>query len=162
MFHTYCTSFYRFPLWLLSSPDINGLHVTWRKCVRKIWNVSPRAHCRLLRHLVESNGVQYDLMSRFLSFYDSISKSNNECTRFCSLSSRSAVAENRRILLSNFNKREFCEIETTMLQKYFLCNECCKNEGDMLKELCLISDKRLFIEFEVKEIQLLIDLTSTG
>ena len=122
MFRTYCTSFYGSPLWRLSSPDINGLYVTWRKCVRKIWNVSPRTHCRLLRHLVESNGVQYDLMSRFLSFYDSISKSNNECTRFCSLlckSSRSALAENRRMLLSNFNKSELCEIETPMLQKYF-------------------------------------------
>ena len=42
-------------------------------------------HIGDLRHLAESKGVQYDLMSRFLSFYDSISKSNNECTRFCSL-----------------------------------------------------------------------------
>ena len=47
--------------------------------------MSPITHCRLLRHLLERNGVQYDLMSRLLSFYDSISKSNNERTRFCSL-----------------------------------------------------------------------------
>ena len=86
---------YGSPLWDLSSSDINAQYVTWRKCVRKIWNVSPRTHCRLLRHLVESIGVQYDLMSRFLSFYDSSSKSNNKDTRFCSLlckSSRFAVA----------------------------------------------------------------------
>jgi len=90
---------------------------------------------------------------------------NNECTRFCSLlckSSRSVLAENRRALLSNFNKRKLCEIETPMLQKYFHCNEICKNEGDMLKELCLIRDKRLFIDIDVREIQLLIDLISTG
>jgi hypothetical protein len=66
------------------------------------------------------------------------------------------------MLLSNFNKRELCEIETPMLQKYFHYNEISKNEGDMLKELCPIRDKRLFIDFDVKEIQLLIDLTSTG
>ena len=80
-----------------------------------MWNVSPRTHCRLLRHLFESNGVQYNLMSR--SFYDSISRSNNECTRFCSLlckSSRSAIGEYRRMLLSNFHKRELCKIETPM------------------------------------------------
>ena len=65
MFRTYCTSFYGSPLWRLSSPDINGLYVTCRKCVRKIWDVSPRTHCRPLRHLVESNGVQIDLISRF-------------------------------------------------------------------------------------------------
>jgi len=138
----------------------------WTICyLGKIWNVPPRTHYRLLRDLVESNGVQYDLMSRFLSFYDSISKSNNECTCFCLLlckSSRSAVAQNRRMLLSNFNKRELCEIETPMLLKYFHCNEICKNEGDMLKELCLIRDKRLFIDFDIREIQLLIDLISIG
>ena len=66
------------------------------------------------------------------------------------------------MLFSNFNKRELCEIETPMLQTYFHCNEICKNEGDMLKELCPIRDKRLFIDFNVREIQLLIDLTSTG
>jgi len=87
-------------------------------------------------------------MSRFLSFYDPISKSNNECTRFCSLlckSSRSAFAENRRMFLSNFNERGLCEIETPMLQKYCYCNEIDKNKGDMLKELCLIGDKRLLL-----------------
>ena len=92
-------------LWRLSSVDINGLHVTWRKCVRKTWNASPRTHCRLLRHLVESNGVQYYLRYRTVSFYDSISKGNNVCTRFCSLLckwSTSAVAENIRMLLLNF------------------------------------------------------------
>ena len=118
MFRTYCTSFYGSPLWRLSSPDINEQYDTWRKCVGKIWNVSPRAHCRILGHFIESNSVQYDLMSRLLSFYDSVNKSNNECIRFCSLlckSSRSVVVENRRILLSNFNKRELCVIETPML-----------------------------------------------
>ena len=111
-----------------------------------MWNVSPRTHCRLLRYLLESSGVRYDLMSR--SFYDSISRSNNEYTRFCSLlckSSRSAIAENRRMLLSNFNKSELCEIETPMLQKYFSVMKSVKTKGDMLKELCLIRDKRLLL-----------------
>ena len=53
MFRTYCTSFYRSPLWRLSSPDLNGIYVTWKKCVRRIWHVSPRTYYRLLRHLVE-------------------------------------------------------------------------------------------------------------
>lgn len=165
MFRTYCTSFYGSPLWHLSSPNINGFYVAWRKCVRKIWNVSPRTHCRLVKHLDESNGVQCDLMSRFLSFYDSVSNSNNECTRLCSLLcklSKSAVAENRRMLLSIFNRSELCEIGKPMLQDYFVCNEICKNEGDLLKELCLIRDKRFFIDFDSREIQLLIDLICTG
>jgi len=60
----------------------------------------------------------------------------------------------------SLNKRELCEIGTPMLQKYIHCNEIGKN--DTLKELCLIRDKRLFIDFNVREIQLLIDLISTG
>ena len=34
------------------------------------------------------------------------------------------------------------------------CNEIRNKEGDMLKELYLIRDKRLFIDFDVREIQL--------
>ena len=64
------------------------------------------------------------------------------------------------MLLSNFNIRVLCEIETPMLQTYFHCNEICKNQGDMLKELCLIRDKWLFNDFDVREIPLLIDLIS--
>ena len=49
-----------------------------------------------------------------------------------------------------------------MLQKYFHYNEICKNKGEMLKELSPIRDIRLFIDFDVREIQLLIDLICTG
>jgi len=37
-----------------------------------------------------------------------------------------------------------------------------QKRAGMLKELCLIGDKRLFIDFDVREIKLLIDLISTG
>ena len=118
-----------FRTFLPVSPDMNSIYVTWRKSFRKIQNVSPRTHCRTLRHLVESSCLQFDLMSRFLSFYDSISKSNNECTRFCSLLCKSSrSAENRIMLLSYFNKMELCEIETTMLQICFHHKEIYKDE----------------------------------
>ena len=93
------------------------------------YGMSPIIHCRRLRQLVESNGVQSDITSRLLSFYESIN-----CRR-----------KNRMMLFLYINKRELCEIDTQMLQIYFHCNEICKNEGDILKQVCLIKDKRLLL-----------------
>ncbi len=79
MFHTYCSSYYGSPLWRLNSKYIDKLHVyvAWRNCVRKIWKISPRSHCCLLKHLCNTNGIECDLMTRFLSFYKSVYFSRN-------------------------------------------------------------------------------------
>ena len=58
------------------------------------------------------------------------------------------------MFLSNFNKRELCEIETPMLQNISILMKIFKMKGitDMFKELCLIRDKRLFTDFDVRDI----------
>ena len=154
MFRTYCTSFYGSPLWRLNSPAVNKFYATWRKCVRKIWRVPPRTHCRLLEHLYGSSGIEYELLARFISFYQSICVSNNECTRLCSMlckTSMTPVAMNRRQLCAKLNicgefLNEYCK---SKLLKIYECTENCKADGSALKELCLVRDGILNIDFDL-------------
>ena len=50
--------YYGSPLWKLDSKRVQQFYTTWRKCVRKIWNVPYRTHCNLLRHLYEGPGIE--------------------------------------------------------------------------------------------------------
>ena len=95
-------------------------------------------HIRFLRHLAKA------MVSSMILCLDSLLFITPSVTvimgvlvfvRYLCKSSRSAVAENRRMLLAMFNRSELFEIEKTKLQEYFLCSEICKNEGDLLKEL---------------------------
>jgi len=167
MFRTYCTSYYGSPLWRLNSSAINRFYVTWRKCIRKVWGVSPRTHCRLLQHLYGSEGIECELLSRFLSFYHSICTSDNYCTRLCSLlcqSSRTAVANNRRIVCATLNVDGDClhAYKKSALMKCFECQNECRMYGHMLKELCLIRDGGLSVELCQSEILCLINYLCVG
>ena len=106
MFQTYCTSYYGSPLWSLNSNIVNSSYVTCRSCIRKVLGIPRRTHCRLLNNLNGGLGIEFELMSRYMSFLNSISMSNNACTHLCYLlckSSQSHVAINRRILLCKLN-----------------------------------------------------------
>ena len=44
LFKTYCTSYYGCVLWSLRSRDIDRIYVTWRKIIKRLWNVPYRTH----------------------------------------------------------------------------------------------------------------------
>lgn len=168
MFRTYCTSYYGSPLWQLDSNDVKRFYVTWRNCIRKIWGIPRRTHCRLLNHLCEGFGIEFELMSRFMSFYHSISKSDNVCTQMCSLlckSSRTPVSINRRILLSKLNDDgESLEINKHMVLRsvYHEDDDECRANGFLLKELCQMRDSILVTDLNDSDISHLIDYICTG
>ena len=72
MFRTYCTGYYGSPLWQLDSNDVKHLYVSWRNCIRTVWNIPVRSHCRLLNNLCEGYDIDLKLMSRFMSFSQSL------------------------------------------------------------------------------------------
>ena len=72
MFRTFCTSFYGSPLWSLVGKNIECFYVAWRKCIRKIWNVSNMIHCNLLKYLYGGQAIEVQLLQRFASFYCAI------------------------------------------------------------------------------------------
>ena len=61
-------------LWLTSvvsciGKDIERFYVAWRKCIRKIWDVSNMTHCNLLKHLYGGQAIEVELLQIFASFY---------------------------------------------------------------------------------------------
>ncbi len=165
MFRTYCTSYYGCSLWRLDSKYINRFHSCWRKCVRKMWNIPARTHCRFLKHLFGGPDIATELLCRFMSFYYSAINSNNPCIYMCAIlcqSSNTSVAINRRILLgrlrddgsifeTNLTKQT---IKKTLLHKVTTdnCNNECKAMGTLIKELCSIRDYGMTCDLDSQDI----------
>ena len=52
LFDSYCMNLYGSKLFRYNDiKSMELLYVTWRKSIRKIWNISPRSHCNLLYHI---------------------------------------------------------------------------------------------------------------
>lgn len=68
LFQTYCTSLYGCELWLLSNRTIDYLCVTWRKGLRRIWNLSPCTHSRLLPLISHCLPIFDEICRRSLNF----------------------------------------------------------------------------------------------
>ena len=157
MFPTYCTSYYGSPLWQLDSNDVKHFYVTWRNCIRKTLN-----------HLCEGYIIDFELMSRFMSFYQSLSKSKNICAHLCYLLCKTPltpVSINRRLLLSKLNEDECGECSVTnkqYLRSVYGNKEKCVANGGLLKELCLLRDGILTTDLSRSDIGHLNDFICTG
>jgi len=68
LFSSYFTSFYGSELWHLSNAKLVNFGITWRKSVRKIWNLPNTAHCTLLPLLCGCLPFHDDMCRRFLNF----------------------------------------------------------------------------------------------
>jgi len=152
----------------VSSNDVKHFYVTWRNCIRKIWNIPIRTHCSLLNHLCEGYGIDLELMSRFMSFYQSLSKSESVCTHLCYLlfkTSQTPVSINKRLLLSKLNQDEYGEC-SVMNKQYLISTyeykEKCVANGVLLKEWCLLRDEILTTDLSRSDICHLIDFICTS
>ena len=107
-------------------------------------------------------------MSPLMSFYQSLSKSENSCTHLYYLlckTSLTPVSINRRPLLSKLNENEYGEC--SVMNKQFLRSvyenkEKCVANGVLLKELCLLRDGILTTDLSRSDICHLIDFICTG
>ena len=91
----------------LSTQNVDHLHVTWRKCIRKIFNVPPRTHSWLLHLLCLDYSFPIQLFKRCLKYVNSLQRSNNSCcTAFFQLAvngSGSALNSNLLFLSDRLN-----------------------------------------------------------
>ena len=149
MFDTYCTSFYGCPLWSLRNNHIKRFYVNWRKCARKVWGVPRMTHGRILQHLIGGQGIEFQLLHRFLSFYFDVVHSKNVyvsmCGSLCRYSYTNA-ALSRRLLLSTLNNNGDCFMESSILsmkrklREVYECSNECTAVGTCVKDLCLMKD----------------------
>ena len=168
LFRTYCTSYYGSPLWKLDSKRVQQFYTTWRKCVRKIWNVPYRTHCNLLCHLYEGPGIEADLLKRFMVFYTNVINSSNPSTRMCGILcqfSKTSAATNRRLFLAKINDDGSALGNVTTLKnvlyKAYDCNVDCRLLGNVVRELCCMRDGQLQTDLNKDDINFMIDRICT-
>ena len=110
MFETYCTSYYGCPLWRLEGNTIKQFFTTWRKCVRKVWEVPRMTHCRILNHLCQGPCIEAQILCRYLAFCCNAINSENQYVQMCSslcIFSNTSAALNR--------SPELCYIKLMMM-----------------------------------------------
>lgn len=104
LFNSYCTSFYGCPLWNLSSKYMSIFYVTWRKAIRKLFDLPLRTHCDLLPVIANCKHIETQLLCRFTKFiYNALSSQNKSLQLLVNITthgSRSATASSFNHLLS--------------------------------------------------------------
>ncbi len=68
LFQSFYTSFYGSELWLLNNRNIDDLCVTWRKTLRKIWNLPYCTHSNLLPLISNRLPLMRFVEGLFISF----------------------------------------------------------------------------------------------
>ena len=166
LFNTYCTSYYGSPLWNLN--NIDNFYCTWRKCIRRVWNIPNRTHNRYLPYIHDVTDVQSQLLSRFASFYYDTVHSNNPLVRLCqklSMASNSNVGCNLRHLMYKLNDNSsILSSKTKQTFRNAVKARICLNQdsitctnGSLIRELCLIRDHVLTCPFDGSDVQTCIE-----
>jgi len=81
LFCSYCTSLYGCELWQLSHNKLAHFSTTWRKSVRKVWQLSTRVHYHLLPLLCRCLPIQDEICKRSLKFIRKCINSNVDVVR---------------------------------------------------------------------------------
>ena len=63
LFKSFCSTFYGFLLWDMSAKSINKFYISWRKCLRQLYQLPYRTHNNLLQLISKDQliDVQLDL-----------------------------------------------------------------------------------------------------
>jgi len=77
LFKTYCTTAYGSQLWDFSNKTFQQYHVSWRKCIRKLWNLPATTHCHLLPGVCNDYDIEFQLLQRQLNFFRTYFNSSN-------------------------------------------------------------------------------------
>ena len=82
VFTSKCCCFYGSQTWRLTSREVEELHVTWRKAVRRLLNVPRNTRSALLPYLMSCKPFIHQLSIRFITMIKTIHKSQNSKMRW--------------------------------------------------------------------------------
>ena len=68
LFKSYCSSMYGSELWYVGDKCVNTFCTTWRKGLRRIWNLPYDAHCDIVTGLSGGMSIFDELCKRSLNF----------------------------------------------------------------------------------------------
>ena len=122
LFNTFCMSLYGCQLWDYSKPSIEEICISWRKGVRKIYNIPYNTHRRFLHLICNDTSIKVKLHRCFLKFFIGVSNHTNPNIRFLSRlashGSLSKTSSNLNIVCSlykidktNVNMSTLCKIQ---------------------------------------------------
>jgi hypothetical protein len=80
--NSYCMSLYGCELWLLSSPNIDNICVSWRKSLRRVWDLPYNTHCDFLPLLSCTLPLFDVICRRCLSFLFNCIHSKSSLVRY--------------------------------------------------------------------------------
>ena len=104
LFNSYCTSYYGCPLWNLSSNVMSRFYVTWRKSIRRLFDLPNMTHCDLLPVIADCKNIETQLLCRMSKFvYKAMSSQNIYLRMLMNV----ATAGSRSILSKSFNHMLF-------------------------------------------------------
>ena len=98
LFKCFCMPLYGVSLIKFEGSDIARLYTTWRKCIRRLLNISPRTHCRIIHQIVSDIPIDHQLHKRVLKFVTMCTK--NYLSRLCV---RLAINVSNSIMCHNIN-----------------------------------------------------------
>ena len=162
LFRTYCTSYYGCVLLSLNSTHIQRLYVTWRKIIRKIWNVPYNTHCKLLPILMSDHDIQTQLLLRFSKFTSNVFCHNNQLVRMCarlSCHSDTPFASNKRLLAYYVNRNDVLSksdknskfVHDKIVRRNIILDDIIVI-GNCIRELCEVRDGILQCDFDSSDI----------
>ena len=77
LFNTYCVNIYGTPLWKYYDKKLLELfYVTWKKSMRRVWNISNVTHNNLLPYIHNCHPIEVILEKRCIKFVWSLFNSN--------------------------------------------------------------------------------------
>ena len=84
LFMSYCTSFYGVCLWNLQDKCVEEFYATWRKGIRKLFNLPVCTHCNMVPLLADCLPIRIPIMNRMVRFMQSCLKCNNTSLKMLS------------------------------------------------------------------------------
>ena len=167
LFNTFCTNFYGSALWNLADKYMERFVISWRKCVKRIWNLPMRTRSSLLAPILGKPDLKDQLLLRFTNFYTGCLSSSNNIISLISkvvVHSKTDVAENIKMVawkarLNTFHIHECAAGLYGRLNK--VCNIECTDEVDVIKELCRVRDGTITCNFNSHDINELLMLICT-
>jgi hypothetical protein len=123
LYKSFCMSAYGCQLWDFSHKVCEKYYTSWRKCIRRIFSLSPRTHSSLLHLICLDCPIDVQLHMRFIKFFHSCVHSKNTCVNICSK------------LAINGSQSDICHSLTYICEKYNLCRYSIECKVKQIKDV---------------------------
>ena len=169
LFHQYCSSMYGSQLWDLTDKALERVYVQWRIKHRQVLSVPGRTHCELLPLIVDSTPLEVQLDCKYISFFKSVSTSDNELVKYtskCKLYDHSStLGRNMTHLTHKYNLQieDLQSLSKNKTKEWFYnswfseINQEYYTYAQVIKEMIMMKENRCIRSFSNTECNFIID-----